>query len=108
VANGQIDDPGGVVVLTGPPPVNPAHAIASLQTLLSSMNIHHGATTSLDQQLRQAQEAVKSGRTSKACNSLATFVSGVEAHSDRKLTAVQANNLTAAARQIGTTLACHS
>ena len=89
--------------------VDPISALLQLAETVAAMNLQNGIENSLDSKLDAALNALDDLNTNNdvaACNSLAAFVNAVEAQRGTKLTNLQADELIAAAQEIGTLLNC--
>jgi hypothetical protein len=84
-----------------------AEQIADLIDLVNSFHFRRGIEISLDAELRLALRAAGEGREAIACVLLGAFVFEVQALSGRGITAAQANQLIAAARQARASLGCN-
>jgi hypothetical protein len=92
-----------------PDSVDPITAIEGLAVTVIQMNLQNGIENSLDSKLDAAVNALMDANVNNdgaACNSLASFISAVEAQRGKKITSAQADQLIAAAQQIKTALNC--
>jgi len=92
-----------------PDSVDPVAAIEDLAIAVFDMNLQNGIENSLDSKLDAALNALVDANVNNdgaACNSLAAFISAVEAQRGKKITSVQADQLIAAAREIQAMLNC--
>jgi len=67
-----------------------------------------GASRSLDAKLEAALAAWQAGDTAGACTALSDFLNEVRAQTGKKLTAAQAQQLSAAANDIRALIGCSS
>lgn len=89
--------------------VDPVTAIEDLAIMVFKMNLQNGIENSLDSKLDAAINALIDANFNNdgaACNSLAAFISAVEAQRGNKITSAQADQLIAAAQQIKAVLNC--
>lgn len=89
--------------------INLVGAIENLAVSVFDMNLQNGIENSLDSKLDAALAALQDANVSNdgaACNSLAAFVSAVEAQRNKKISNAQANQLIAAAQEIRSMLGC--
>jgi len=89
--------------------VDPVSAIENLALTVIAMNLQNGIANSLDSKLDAAINALIDANFNNggaACNSLAAFISAVEAQRGKKITNTQADQLIASAQQIRGLLNC--
>ena len=89
--------------------VDPVTAIEDLAETVVAMNLQNGIENSLDSKLDAAINALIDANFNNdgaACNSLAAFISAVEAQRGNKITSAQADQLNASAQQIRGMLNC--
>lgn len=80
--------------------------VARLGELLRSLGLTPALVNSLTPKLDNASRALSDGKPSVACNALRAFINEVKAHRTKRLTASQADSLTAAAARISVMLGC--
>jgi hypothetical protein len=88
---------------------DPVAAIEALAVTVFEMNLQNGIENSLDSKLDAAVNALGEANVNNdgaACNSLAAFISAVEAQRGKKITSAQADQLIAAAQEIQAMLNC--
>jgi hypothetical protein len=89
--------------------VDPVAAIEDLAITVCQINLQNGIENSLDSKLDAAVNALVDANENNdgaACNSLAAFISAVEAQRAKKITNAQADQLIASAQQIRDMLDC--
>jgi len=89
--------------------VDPAAAIEDLALTVVHMNLQNGIENSLDSKLDAALNALVDANVNNdgaACNSLAAFISAVQAQRGKKITNAQADELISSAQQIKAMLNC--
>jgi hypothetical protein len=89
--------------------IDPAAGIQQLAETVAEMNLQNGIENSLDAKLDAALGALddlNANDDAAACNSLAAFISAVEAQRGNKLTDDQANQLISSAQEIQAALNC--
>jgi hypothetical protein len=89
--------------------VDPVGAIEDLALTVVEMNLQNGIENSLDSKLDAALDALVDANFNNdgaPCNSLAAFISAVEAQRGKKITSAQADQLIASAQQIKAMLNC--
>ena len=82
---------------------DPVAAIEALAITVVHMNLQNGIENSLDSKLDAALNALLDANFNNdgaACNSLAAFISAVEAQRGNKVTSAQADQLIASAQEI--------
>lgn len=84
----------------------PDALIGRTTTLVNSLNLPAGTTSSLNSQLNDALAAVLSGNDAEACISLQSFINHVQAQTGKKISESQAQELLNAANEIRTTIGC--
>jgi len=84
----------------------PSAQASNLITVVQSLNLPSGTSTSLTTTLQNAIDSFASGNATSACNQIDAFISQVQAQSGKKLTKAQADQLIAAANQIRTAQGC--
>ena len=82
----------------------PAQSTSSLISLVNSMNIPHGTTTSLVSKLSAALDSINRGNDNAAVNQLNAFINEVNAQTGKAITQSQAQTLTFYAQAIITSL----
>jgi hypothetical protein len=90
---------------------DPVAAIEDLAITVFDMNLQNGIENSLDSKLDAALDALVDANFNNdgaACNSLAAFISAVEAQRGKKITSAQADQLISTAQQIKTMLNCQN
>lgn len=87
-------------------PGSTSDEIEDLIALVLSFNLKDGTESSLIAKLESALGALDEGDTATACVSLSAFVNEVQAQSDKKIPATQANQLINSANQIKQELGC--
>ena len=88
---------------------DPIAAMEDLAITVFEMNLQNGISNSLDSKLDAALNALVDANVNNdgaACNSLAAFISAVEAQRNKKITSAQADQLIAAVQQIKAMLNC--
>jgi hypothetical protein len=98
---------GGLSISVIDDPPKPAEQLQALIDLVTTYNLAHGVTNSLDAKLQNALAAldsVNNGNSPTACNKLASFINEVESH--QELSTAQATELINAANRIMRTLGC--
>ena len=89
--------------------VDPVAAIEDLAMTVVEMNLQNGIESSLDSKLDAALNALVDANFNNdgaACNSLAAFISAVEAQRGNKITSAQADQLITSAQEIQCLLNC--
>jgi hypothetical protein len=92
-----------------PNSVDPITAIEDLAITVAQMNLQNGIANSLDAKLDAALGVLidlNANNDVSACNSVAAFISAVQAQRGKKITNVQADQLIATAQDIKTCLNC--
>lgn len=83
-----------------------ATQISNQETIVNSFHFKKGIQITLDAELQAALKAVNQGKTKDACVALDLFIGEVKFLTGRGISASQANQLLAAAKQIQTVLGC--
>ena len=89
--------------------IDPIASIESLADAVSEINLQNNIENSLDSKLDAALNALNDANINNdaaACNSLAAFISAVEAQRDNKITSAQADQLINSAQEIQAQLNC--
>ena len=84
-------------------------AAAQVSNLLATVNGMHLRTAlqnSYDEELTEIRSEINGGQTANACANLSDFIVHVQGQSGKSLTAAQANQLSAAAKNIQAVLGC--
>ena len=92
-----------------PDSVDPVTALHQLAETVALLNLQNGIENSLDSKLDatlNALDDLNMNNHAAACNSLAAFISAVEAQRDNKINSAEADALIAAAQQLMATLNC--
>jgi Glycine rich protein len=84
----------------------PAQQVSGLQGTVAGFGLPAGLTTALNSKLNAVVAALGADDSAAACGALQAFVNQVEAQTERKLTAAQAETLIAEAQSIQTALGC--
>jgi len=84
----------------------PAAQAENLTTLVESLNLGGGTSTSLTSKLDNAIDLFATGSTTTACNVVNAFVNQVKAQSGKKLTSDQADQIIADAERIRAAQGC--
>ena len=102
-----LNDPGLIIcAFTFQLPESTSDDIDDLIALVRSFELKDGAENSLIAKLENALDALDDGDTTTACASLSAFVNEVQAQSDKKIPAAQANQLINSANQMKQELGC--
>ena len=88
------------------PAFDPEQAITDLEGTVSGMGLPKGLTTALNSSLQEALDALAINDTASACSDLQSFLSQVNAQTEKKLSSSQAQQLTTSANDIRTQLGC--
>ena len=106
VTDGHELDWAHIYAFTFQLPESTSDEIEDLIALVRSFELKDGTENSLISKLELALDALDEGDTATACTSLSAFVSEVQAQSDKKIPATQANQLINSANQIKQELGC--
>lgn len=88
------------------PPSGAAELLDDLRSLVETLDLHRGISTALVSKLDASRGRLAAGNTRDACGSLSAFANQVRAHAGKRLTALEAQQLAAAATRIATVLVC--